>query len=184
MLLFFTKMLSYKVTVNLPTEGRSDLRVDFRYYAGWGNGSVDGWQERLVLPTVTSDRGESLKVYPLTGYAEFGEDYKSSQRGLGFDQHAQYYQMTGPWEGINSITISGEYPKAAYYSITVYRSPTSKKIVNDELVSFLDERCLIPNNFKVQTAPILVAAIIDYELSSTSGSNPFVSGNPSIVSLA
>ncbi len=146
-------MPAYQAAMTLPMA--STAYFVLRYYAPWGDGSADGWQVPVNLPTVSIE-GTPAPVTMSTWFS-YSKDYLQGQVGEGFDQHAQYYaaEVYASTGKDSQIVFSGTFQQAAYYSATAY--------------------IVYPYQDKGQIE------VLDLDLTaSPAGSNPYIVGNPSV----
>lgn len=149
-------MPTYTAKITAP-KGTHPWQLLMRYYAPWGDGSSEGWQIPVEMPQVTVN-GELAEVYISFSYAnQYG--YTEGHVGAGYDQHEQCLGVdilqTTPLEEDMDIIITGTYQQVGYFSATLY--------------------------FGSLYVPVpMPVEVIDYDMGTTPGENPYISGNPSV----
>ncbi|HDX8711894.1 TPA: hypothetical protein RQO21_004357 [Klebsiella michiganensis] len=147
-------MPEYKATIIAP-KGTYPWQILIRYYAPWGDGSPDGWKIPIENPQVMIN-GISAEV---STRFSFNYEYEMGHVGPGYDQHEQCLGVnilqTTPLEDDMEIVISGIYPQVGYLSATLY--------------------------FATLYPPTpLPIEVVDFEMETFSGENPYKPGNPSV----
>jgi len=147
-------MPSYQTTITAPA-GTSPWQILIRFYAPWGDGSLEGWQTPLTAPEVVIDG----VAYPVDIAFSYQEKYSSGQPSPGYDQHEQCFvvfigQETALEKEMH-ISISGEFQQAGYMSATLYYPSVGN--------------------------PGMPLEVIDKEMETIPATeNPYITGNPSV----
>lgn len=154
------------VDVDWSSERLEYLYIVARFYSPFGDGSYSGWQEPLTPPTVTVNGIDTTieNWFPGTD----STTYLMGQQGPGFDQHAQYFKYYPAQEvalyNHLEINVSGEFQKAAYFSIVCYYEVFVKetgKLIEKQI------------------------ELLDSEMTTTAANgNPYIINNPSVFSYA
>lgn len=149
-------MPSYQTTLIAPA-GTYPWQILIRFYAPWGDGSLEGWQIPLTPPTVLVND----TAYSVDTTFSYQQNYMNGQPSPGYDQHEQCFTVfigqTTALEEAMSITVSGEFQQVGYMSATLYYSSLN--------------------------TPTLPIEVIDSEMTAIPDTaNPYIAGNPSVFS--
>ncbi len=148
----------YTASITAPT-GTNPWQVLIRYYAPWGDGSSEGWKIPVSKPQAFIN-GAETEVAVAFAYSDNYQD--SGHVGPGYDQHEQCLFIkilqAIPLQEDMDIVITGVFPQVGYLSATLYFS-------------------------SVLNPPIpLPIEVVDYDMATNTGLNPYIVGNPSVFS--
>lgn len=131
-----TTQPKYYQTFTLPKLTNDSTYLVTRFYEGWGDGSINGWQDLIAPPYVTLN-GLPLMSFIGFAYAD-ASSYSKGSVGLGSDQYAEYWvTMVPPTdESGQQLIIEGNFSQMAYMSFTLYGTTDSGTKWQQEKVDY------------------------------------------------